>query len=475
MPENRPLKSGVQYATTAGVHVGSHEHTHFEFKVGRPRDPQPAGGAAEGPTSIVTPIDFDDESALAQARPEVLHLDPWIVFWQTFEDRQAARGAIRAAIKPLAPARTGEPVTFSGEGSRSGPNGNRLEYCWTFGDGGSARGPTGAHVFARPGVYPVTLVVGDGTRRATTTQHITVCGDPVPEPVLALTAPDEPSFRLRRVCATDVYGDPVRLIPHTLEFVARRTRPVPETKRICLQNLGAGDLAAGQCSAIEYGKGRDWLKITHHGEKNRQSFEVVVDAGGLGPGAYSARVQISCPGVLNSPQGFRVELQVMGDPPKREVTVDDRDPGFYATPHFWVGHCFCRCLPARGGHGGFYLTNGGRPAAGEFARFTPDVQAGRYEVALSLQTPVVAGAEYDVRVRFAKGERIVRVKPDDSRVIGTFEFAEGTDGFVEILAEGSKGLVVADAVTFRHKERQVFSWKRTDCSGEVSRSWSSWW
>ena len=31
MPQHTPLESGFQYATTAGVHVGSHEHTHFEF------------------------------------------------------------------------------------------------------------------------------------------------------------------------------------------------------------------------------------------------------------------------------------------------------------------------------------------------------------------------------------------------------------------------------------------------------------
>ena len=37
----------------------------------------------------------------------------------------------------------------------------------------------------------------------------------------------------------------------------------------------------------------------------------------------------------------------------------------------------------------------------------------------------------------------------ESRRIGTFDFAEGADGFVEILSEGSTGLVVADAVVFQ--------------------------
>ena len=39
--------------------------------------------------------------------------------------------------------------------------------------------------------------------------------------------------------------------------------------------------------------------------------------------------------------------------------------------------------------------------------------------------------------------------PNPTKIIGTFEFNEGTDGFVEILAEGSKGQVPADAVIFK--------------------------
>ena len=130
------------------------------------------------------------------------------------------------------------------------------------------------------------------------------------------------------------------------------------------------------------------------------------------------------------------------------MTVDGR-AGFYATPDFWVGHRFCRCPEKKRGYGGFYLTNGGRAAAGEFVRFTPDLRAGAYEVALSDQTPFSAGGEFDVRVRHAEGEKVVRMRPAESRSIGSFTFEEGMDGFVEILAEGSKGLVIADAVTFR--------------------------
>jgi hypothetical protein len=43
------------------------------------------------------------------------------------------------------------------------------------------------------------------------------------------------------------------------------------------------------------------------------------------------------------------------------------------------------------------------------------------------------------------------MRPVESRVIGDFDWDEGTDGFAEIQADGSRGLVVADAVEFRRR------------------------
>jgi len=441
-PEKTPLEAGTRYATTAGVHVGSHEHTHFEFKVGRPRNP------GQYDRSVTARIDFDDESALAEERPEVLHLDPWIVFWQALEDRKARGGKLRAAMKPLGPVQAGEPVTCSAEGSRPGPRGGRLRHYWTFGDRGWATGPTVSHVFARSGVYPVTLVVDDGRGRATITHHVVVSGQPVDAPVLALTAPDGPSFRPRPPNAADVYGRPVPFIPHTLRFLARRSHPSPRAKTIRLENLGGGALCRAVDPVIEYEAGANWLDVVRTEEESRQSFDVKVDAAGLRVGRYSATVEISCRGAINSPQQFRVEFDVAGNAPNGEVTVDDADPGFYATPYFWVGHRFCRAPAGKRGYGGFYLSNGSRSTPGQFARFTPDLQAGRYEVLLSEETPFAAGVEFDVRVRCTSGDQLVRVRPNRSRHVGTFQFDEGADGFVEIRAGGSKGLVVVDAVTF---------------------------
>jgi len=172
----------------------------------------------------------------------------------------------------------------------------------------------------------------------------------------------------------------------------------------------------------------------------------MVTAAGLRPGTYCASVGVDCPGAMNSPQSFRVVLKVLNTPPAWQVTIDDRDAEFYCTPCFWVGHKFSRCQ--KKGFRDFYLTNGGRAVAGEFARFTPDLQAGRYRVLLSGQTPFTAGTAFDVRVRHRSGEEIVRVEPERSRLIGIFDFHEGADGFVEIMAGGSTGMVAVDAVFF---------------------------
>ncbi|MEX0701371.1 MAG: hypothetical protein WD069_04685 [Planctomycetales bacterium] len=56
--ERKPLARGTKYAETAGVHVGAHPHTHFQFRV------------------------FEEG--------ESYWLDPWIVFWQTFRDNKTS-------------------------------------------------------------------------------------------------------------------------------------------------------------------------------------------------------------------------------------------------------------------------------------------------------------------------------------------------------------------------------------------------
>lgn len=406
VPEHTPLKAGTHYAEAAGVHVGAHPHSHFVFKI------------TEGEATAL--------------------LDPWIIFWEVFETQKRKAGALRAAMAPLRPARTGQPVAFR----RIGAGG---QAWWTFGDGAAARGDNPAHTFLQPGIYPVTLTVDDGKKRAAFTQHITVDGEVAKVPGLALAAPDEPGFRPRPVQAMDVYGWPPGPAPHTIEFLARATRPAPRPKAIELRNSGAGTLAQAKVS-MDFESGAGWLAAAIEGTGNAQRLMLKADASGLKPGDYAALVSLDCPGAANAPQPVRVLLRVKAEPPQAEATLTTRSPGFYCTPYFWAcpGH---HTWPK--GHGGQVLTNGARAAEDELARFTPALAAGRYEVALSPKTPFDNDAAFLVRVRHASGDDTIRVQPAASRTIGTFVFDEGADGFVEILARDSAGQVLVDAVSFK--------------------------
>jgi hypothetical protein len=186
-----------------------------------------------------------------------------------------------------------------------------------------------------------------------------------------------------------------------------------------------------------------WLKVRADGD--RQEIGVAVEASALAPGFYSARVVVEGPGAVHSPQDFLVRLTVGAGSPGSAVTVRVGDEGFACTPFFWVGHRLT-------GAAAFYRTNGGRPVPGEFMRFTPDLAAGTYDVSLGAGAPAPVGARFDVRVRHRSGEDVVRLEPARSRVVGRYEFEEGTGGFVEIRAEKSDGLVAAESVIFDRVE-----------------------
>jgi serine protease len=76
----------------------------------------------------------------------------------------------------------GLTVHVDGTGS-SDPNGDPLTYSWTFGDGGTATGPTASHTYSSAGTYPVTLTVDDGTGGTDVSSTSVTVGSPTdPDP-----------------------------------------------------------------------------------------------------------------------------------------------------------------------------------------------------------------------------------------------------------------------------------------------------
>ncbi len=430
-PDHVPLGAGKAFATSAGVKYGSNQHTHYEFKV------MPAG------------------------EMQVYPLDPWIVFWQSFEDVKNRRGDIQAAMAPLSPAKVGDEVVFDASNSRPGAGRDHLQMFWTFGDGGGANIATPHHTFAQPGVYPVTLTVYDGMHYDTQTQHITINGEPLAQPALALNCDREPTFRKRPSDAMDVYGLDPHALPHSISLLHRQnSATMPEPRRVRLVNLGGGEPAAANVQVV-YEDGQDWLDLRVDGQGNDQQVYIAVKPQTLPPALYRARVIIRTPGAANSEQPLSVSLLVPSHPAHPPVSkrnqhpttkvIDDADEGFYATPWFWIGH---RLKLHPHGYGGFHLMNGGRAREGEYARFTPDLDEARYEVSLSDQTPFDPDVRFAVHVHHAQGDQMVWMEPARSRRIGVFAFHDGTDGYVEILAAGSTGQVLADAVVFKRLDQK---------------------
>lgn len=449
VPDGTPVRGGIPYGKGARRGCWWHPHAHFGFEI------------------IENNVRYD--------------IDPWIIFWQHFEDNKKKDGWLRAMMTPVSHSKTGTKIMFSNTCQLNREQYPDISYYWSFGDGGWSDLPSPEYAYTRPGIYPVTLTISDGHQLASFTQHITVGGESIAKPSLTLSSGDEPSFRLRGLDVMDVYGWPVQSVSHTLDFLSRPSRPVPNTKKIDIKNAGGGILSP-VTFGLDYRQGIDWLYVDLNGEGNNQSLGVKVNGESLYAGEYEAVISIHCEGALNSPQKFRVLLKIPEHPARSiGVIIDDKDPGFYCTPYFWIGHRFHGWgwpqLKDAEGYNNFYLINGKKARDDEFARFTPDLESGTYEIWLYEKTPFASGppannepARFKIRIVHADGEDVVWMEPEKtkgyyprpyrgqerwqwlepqpSRKIGEFRFEEGNDGFVEILSEESTGQVIIDAVRF---------------------------
>ncbi len=424
IPEHQPVHRGQPYAYTAGVLSGYSAHTHFVFRVKQPDS-------------------------------DWLYIDPWILFYQIFENNKHKENSIYANIAPLKPAKTGQQVHFKSTDSRPGTWGNELEYFWDFGDGYTSFSKNPVHTFIKPGIYPVTLLIRDGTDQDVYTQHITLNGPVLSAKKFKISAWDDPSFFNKKNWKTRQYGS-TGAITNTLVFNAYfRQKEALEAKELLITfNDLKWKIKDDRNYRIEpvYKHGQDWLnlKVEHFKDSLKIIVQPRLENMVIQHGFYEAFVLVNHNQALNSPQLTRVLVQFDASSPDSTAIVDDQDMNCIYSDYFWLAPEYPYDWSK--GYNGTYMLNKDNQN-GEYVRYIPNLIGGTYSVKLfgeAFENEMLLSKTkgFYVNVRHNGSVEKVWIEPAKSLQIGVFNFSKGKQGYVEIISDGSKGLIIADAVKF---------------------------
>ena len=401
VPEHTAVTNGQPYCTAAGTVVGEYNHTHFELHVHRDLNPPDIDwDAGWGKGGEV-------RNDCPAGQPEFYNLDPWMLFWQTFRQLRDARGDSVAEIAPFAPSVTGRRTTF--RSARPIPAG--MTAVWTFNDGTMHVGEAVDHVFAAPGAHRVTLTLTDfAARRVRDTAVIVVSGSPIPAPLPGVRADDESFIELKP-------GD----LPAWGEKIVRDPFTVARAEDLAFFSRSDGALLMPRLASVKtVAPGVEWRVYSTDTEETAEVF-------------------------VRAPRtGMRRLLQAA-----TEVSPD------FKTPCFWVQHQYA-------GKRRSYDVNGGRAEAGQFVRYRPSLRAGRWCVSATYSACHQPGTAYWVTVRAKDGVHRVRFEPLKSRTIGSFDFAEGDGGYVQIEADDSVGQIAVGTLKFDPERLDPLSWLTAD-------------
>ncbi|WP_133166273.1 PKD domain-containing protein [Sphingobacterium haloxyli] len=426
VPEFQNITKKTKYAYTAGTLSGAHTHTHFTFRVKQPG--------------------YDE-----------YFVDPWIIFWQILEHRKERSGVLKAKITPLAPGETGDRLQFDGTKSNPGLMSSEIEYYWSFGDGSFSVGQRPMHIYQQPGIYPVTLTIFDGVSYSSTTQHITISGEPVILPELRITQQSNMSFHVRHTWELDTYNNPQTLLPNTVNFhMSHRTKDDIPSQKITLEFINSEGFSEHRyAERIEtiYVHGNNWLDLDIEKDSVNNLINVTLKPQvknlNTQEGRSVAFLLVNDNGFVNAPYLVRVVVNFYRTKKGSVIVVDDQDEECIKSNYSWLTSKLN--LPWAKYHGESFLLFSNNKEDGA-VRYLPKLEKGEYRVSLysPLYSEDVITSQIEgfyVNVSHANGVERIWIKPSESTNVGEFSFEEA-NGYVEISSKEAKGLVIADAVLF---------------------------
>ncbi|WP_114750533.1 PKD domain-containing protein [Pleomorphovibrio marinus] len=426
IPEHQPIAQGETYAHTGGVYTGVTPHTHFVWRIKQPDQ-------------------------------EWTFMDPWVFFWEIFNNNREKAGEILAKIDPLSKASTGETIHFKSRGSRPGLWGGVLTYHWDFGDGSIGIHPNPSHTYTRPGIYPVTLTVSDGQDKHAFKQFITVSGETINLPSLYISAEEEPGFDAPAPWKTNTQ-DSEFPTTNTLRFRGHHDRKehlLPKTISLFPEHYLWGPDEGRKCRfEALYVHGSDWLELTPSVKEDHILLEILPKTEKMikKHGFYEAYVLVYHEAFVNSPQYIKVRVDFPWQKPAKGRMVHHDDPFTQRSDYFWLSPEFP--FDWTKGQKGHYLING-RKGEGEFIRYNPYLEKGNYSV--NLESPAYKYPElaqlvgaFDVWVRHMDGKEKITVNARESLELGRFSMDEHS--YVEVVSDGADSLILIDAVNFEWVE-----------------------
>jgi hypothetical protein len=398
-----PVGNGAEIAKGAMVFVGSHEHSHFAFKV------------------------YEDGYEYI--------LDPWILFRQMFKRIRGDNLSI--SIKPKC-CILGEQIYMEAQGA---PEDAKL--FWKISDGSCYFGRSIKHAFTRSGIHSILLYAKGKDRPLCTLQYITVMGRgrDVSYPRLSIEAEDRGFANLQHPF-TLTFGEPV-CMPNVLDISVFETEKRVFYKTIKLNNNSPLPFTPDDCT-FECSAG--FIEIVIKDPAN-MIYQVKVDTRNLEGNEYLERIDIKS-SILNGSQTIWVKVNILPDDESDTVICSCTDRNFWKTGYTLVGHKFRHWHTSRG-YSGIYLTNGPDKDKEVKAVFQPVLKAGRYKVGFTKHDKLDRHSIIRIRVTSKDGVREIDYIPKEDLEIGEFAFDSGNDGRVEILTGECTGPAIIDAVYFK--------------------------